>query len=75
MRPVRPLAKLPPMFHVAMTRAQRAQRERDQQVRQEQAQQRRRARWIEQQGLSPAEAAYIPFNFDPAYPYPREEPT
>lgn len=35
-------------------------------------QQARRAEWIRKQRLSPPEAAYIPMDFDPRYPYPRE---
>lgn len=33
----------------------------------------RRQAWIVEQRLSPSEAEYIPVDFDPAYPYPRED--
>lgn len=32
----------------------------------------RRTLWIREQRLSPPEAALIPADFDPLYPYPRE---
>lgn len=37
------------------------------------AQLERRDEWIRRQRLSEAEAVYIPIDYDPAYPYPRED--
>lgn len=33
----------------------------------------RRDAWIREQRLSQSEAVYIPIDYDPAHPYPRED--
>lgn len=77
MRPVAPLAKLPAAFHVGLNPAaaayRREEKRRTAAREAARAQRERRAAWIREQRLSPAEEPYIPADFDPAYPYPRED--
>jgi hypothetical protein len=65
-----PLARLPRAFTVAPNSAEVRHRNRLQRYEEQQA---RRRAWIREQRLSPAEEPYIPADFDPAFPYPRDD--
>ena len=77
MRTVAPLARLPAAFHVGLNTAgvayRREEKKRAAARAAQQAQRDRRAAWIREQRLSAAEEPYIPADYDPAYPYPRED--
>lgn len=73
MKQIAPLARLPAMFHVGLNTAGTVHRREEKRREAVRAQQARRAAWIQQQRLSPAEEPYIPADFDPAFPYLRED--
>jgi hypothetical protein len=61
---------LPRAFVVAPNRSEVRHRNRQKRIDEQIA---RRQAWIHEQRLSPPEAAYIPVDYDPAFPYPRDK--